>query len=273
MPCLPESGGCERRFLEPFVEHLNALEGSDYRHSQCLDVAIRHVSQPEALYVDVRGGLDLVIERKCIIWPEDYAAGHANDHKLYDRLHSLLPDWALKGPYTAVLPCLGREARGTVDALATEIAEAVAEASPLFSEQLAGGSGKYRWAFRRRNALDDDSAPLDRILFVWFDSAAFDLPPWPVPLDLRREIERVLHAAAEKFASYRQHRCIILLEPHGSLAHTPVDWWLPLVRLAGPASVPELWLAEEDFADPDGQPFWLFERLLPNPNADRGCAY
>src|SRR6267142_2645673 len=86
MGCLPESGGCERQRTDPFVHHLNALAGTDYTHSECLDLLYRNSPQPEALYVDEATGGRLVIERKNLVWPPEYAVGHNNVHFLVDRV-------------------------------------------------------------------------------------------------------------------------------------------------------------------------------------------
>ena len=86
MGCLPESGGCERQRTDPFIQHLNWLEGSNYEHSVCLDVMFRNSPQPEALYVDKASGARLVIERKNLVSPASYAVGHKNDHLVVDRV-------------------------------------------------------------------------------------------------------------------------------------------------------------------------------------------
>ena len=92
MGCLPESGGCERQRTDPFVDHLNWLEGTNYVHKACLDVIDRNNPQPEALYVDEDSGASLVIERKNLVWPPEYAVGHKNDHFLVDMVTEGLRD-------------------------------------------------------------------------------------------------------------------------------------------------------------------------------------
>lgn len=86
MGCLPKSGGCERHRTDPFVDHLNWFEGTNYVHKACLDVIYRNTPQPEALYIDEGSGARLVIERKNLVWPPDYAVGHNNGHFLADRI-------------------------------------------------------------------------------------------------------------------------------------------------------------------------------------------
>lgn len=84
MGCLPESGACERQRTDPFVHHLNWLEGANYVHNVCLDVLHRNSPQPEALYIDEGSDRRLVIERKNLVWPPEYALGHKNDHFVVD---------------------------------------------------------------------------------------------------------------------------------------------------------------------------------------------
>lgn len=92
MGCLPESGGCERQRTDPFVDHLNWSEGTNYVHSECLDVLYRNSPQPEALYIDKGSGARLVIERKNLVWPPEYAVGHKNDHFLVELVSDGLKD-------------------------------------------------------------------------------------------------------------------------------------------------------------------------------------
>ena len=50
MGCLPESGGCERQRTDPFVNHLNWLEGTNYVDKVCLDVIDRNTHQPDGMF-------------------------------------------------------------------------------------------------------------------------------------------------------------------------------------------------------------------------------
>lgn len=275
MGCLPESGGCEKRFVQPFVDYLNAVEGTAFRHTACLDVEIRDTPQPEALYTDEVNQRQMVIERKSLVWPLDYASRHRNDHHLVDRLCERLPSWAANGPYTISLPSLLKVDRQGIEALSHEICAAIDRKGPLGGRRDAVvGLGAFEWSFRHRSALDDDDAPMDRILFLWDILPEHGLPPWPCPADLALEFGRVLAGAARKFENYGSHRCVVLLEPQGAVAHTPAEWWTSLVSDPIALQVSELWLAEQDFADPDGEPYWSFERLLPFPipSGSEGCA-
>lgn len=264
MGCLPVSGGCEHRFLQPFVEHLNSLERTLYRHKDCLDVKIHNTPQPEALYIDDFNGRRMVIERKCIVWPKDYAIRHKNDHYLADRLYEELPQWAARGPYTIHLPGLLRGTRQELRAFAQQIAARVLAHGPLcHAREMVGNPKPHPWLFRHRAAIDDDEAPLDTLLVTWDLPPEHGLAPWPVPLAVRDEFLRVLAAAAKKFDSYRDHRCVVLLEPQGALSHTPLEWWLSLDSSACAVPLDELWIAEQDFGDPDGKVYWTFERLIP----------
>lgn len=106
MPCLPESGGCERPYTDVLVAHLNRVENAHYTHRSCLDVADRTVPQPEALYVDSESGRQLVIERKSISWPVDYPRRHKNDHAVSDLFARELRDLTVDDLYEIRLPML-----------------------------------------------------------------------------------------------------------------------------------------------------------------------
>src|SRR5258705_10868388 len=103
MGCLPESGGCERSQTDPFVGYLNEIEKTNYRHVACLDVLDRNSAQPETLYVDIETSKRMVIERKYIVWPVDYARRHKQDNELADRLIEGLNDLTADRPYSIEL--------------------------------------------------------------------------------------------------------------------------------------------------------------------------
>src|SRR5262252_6392410 len=106
MVCLPESGGCERPFTDAFVQHLNENEGSYYAHQACLDVMDSSSAQPEALYLDLVTNIRLVVERKSIAWPTDYAYRHSNDHFVFDVFSRALKGVGFEDLYEIRLPLL-----------------------------------------------------------------------------------------------------------------------------------------------------------------------
>ncbi len=136
MSCIPQSGGCERRFTEPFVNHLNVTEGSTYVHGACLDRFDSTTSQPEALYIDKESRLELVLERKSISWPVDYAYRHSNDHEIADVFSQGLKDLVADELYKIRLPMLMEGKRAELRLLAEK---AVGEIRAGWARASAGG--------------------------------------------------------------------------------------------------------------------------------------
>lgn len=151
MGCLPESGGCERQRTDPFVSHLNWLEGTNYVHKACLDVIDRNTPQPEALYVDEDSGASLVIERKNLVWPPEYAVGHKNDHFLVDLVTEGLRDLISDDPHELQLELAISGSRAELQEYASFIAETVRARFPEIRGGMRVGSTQAgrRWAFWR----------------------------------------------------------------------------------------------------------------------------
>jgi hypothetical protein len=121
MSCLPQSRGCERPFTDTFVDHLNRVDSTQYMHRAGLDVIERTVPQPEALYVDSQNGRKLVIERKTISWPSEYARRHNNDHTLAEIFSSELADLTAHDLYEICLPMLIDGKRADLRSLAKRL--------------------------------------------------------------------------------------------------------------------------------------------------------
>src|ERR1700694_504418 len=156
MGCLPESGGCERRRTDPFVDHLNWLEGTNYAHSVCLDVLYRNSPQPEALYIDKASGARLVIERKNLVWPPEYAVGHKNDHFLVDLVSYGLKDLLSDDAYKLQLDFAISGTTAELEEYADVIAQTVTSRFPEIRGGLRVGSTQEgrRWAFWHGDRAD-----------------------------------------------------------------------------------------------------------------------
>ena len=92
MSCTPHTcrcGQCEIRRLAPFVKHYNRVRTCAFVFDRRLD-ATGPESQPEAAYLDSRTGEVLVIERKSLIWPLDFAQLHATSHEIAGIIESEL---------------------------------------------------------------------------------------------------------------------------------------------------------------------------------------
>ena len=85
MSCLPPSAKCEWRDLKYFVAHWNAQRHSAFERTACLDLCSQ-TKQPEVLCTDTQTGSKLVIERKSLLWPQNYAEIHHAEHRFWEFL-------------------------------------------------------------------------------------------------------------------------------------------------------------------------------------------
>jgi len=265
MSCLPESGGCERPQTEPFVAHLNRLEGSGFAHEACLDRLHRESPQPETLYFDPNTGGTLVIERKTVVWPPDYVARHRNDHLIAEALSEALCDLAHEAPLSVHLNPAPRRPVSELVSFAREVAESIRSSIDAIRKGRTVGSNRpgRRWRCYldpEDRAMSDE--PLTGLMIRWTGPDEF-LPPDHLPSRLIDEIRRVLRKTVEKFRGYHGARGILLLDPYGCIQYTDNRWWSRAFQLAPvPSAIAEVWLATYDWLT-DLEEGWIFERVHP----------
>ncbi len=192
MGCLPESGGCERQRTDPFVDHLNRLEGRAYRHELCLDKVHRNSPQPEALCVEQSSGDRLVIERKTISWPPDFIVRHANDHLVAEIVTAGLRDLTRDGPYAIVLDDglvgtrkeLERFAQGIVETVRARFPEVVS--GGLVGSTAPGFSWEISMEDREEREFRDE--PGRGLAVRWYPDQ-LEIRAGAVPLELLTEVK------------------------------------------------------------------------------------
>jgi hypothetical protein len=268
MPCLPDSGGCEKPFTDVLVAHLNRVEGAHYMHHACLDVADKTVPQPEALYVDSESGSQLVIERKSISWPVDYPYRHKNDHAVGELFAERLRDLTVDDLYEIRLPML---MEGKRSELLGHASEAVMQIRANWSaiaacNGLKGRAGnKWWWAFGKLSDWDkEENAPSKGIKVTLVGPGlSFDdfLNPEDLPGALVTSIDKIYAGCSAKFASYSEIRRIVLLDPHGDLQTESTDWWRRVwAHKPPPPAIGEIWSGVLDWITDETQD-WVFEQL------------
>jgi hypothetical protein len=268
MPCLPESGGCEKPFTDVLVAHLNRVEGTHYMHRACLDMADKTTPQPEALYVDPENGRQLVIERKSISWPVDYPYRHKNDHAVGELFAQQLRDLTVDDLYEIRLPMLMEGKRTELLSYAGEATKQIrANWSAIASgEGLKGHAGnKWWWAFNKLPEWDrEDNAPSRGIKVTLVGPGlSFDdfLDPDKLPEALVSAIDKIYAGCSAKFASYPEARRILLLDPHGDLQTESTDWWRKVwPSMPPPLAIGEIWSGILEWITDDTQG-WEFEQL------------
>lgn len=266
MGCLPESGGCERQRTDPFVDHLNWLEGTNYVHIMCLDVVYRNSPQPEALYVDQGSGRRLVIERKNLVWPPEYAVGHKNDHFLVDLVTGGLRDLISDDAYELHLDLSVSGTTVELEEFAAVIVETVRTRFPEIRAGMTVGSSQVgrRWKFwlGDRSSRVFDGAPETGLGIHWDVPTSLDSRGTP-PDGFLAEVSRLFGACVRKFASYTDARRILVIEQHGDMRYMGAWWWKGVLEAVSvPPQINELWDAMFDWLD-DYEQGWTFEKLYP----------
>jgi hypothetical protein len=266
MGCLPASGGCERRRTDPFVEHLNWLEKTNYQHEACLDVLFRNSPQPEALYVDEATECRLVVERKTVVSPQDYVVRHKNDHFVAERISEGLNDLLSEGAYGMELEpgIVGRPSE--LEEFAQEV---IKSARARFVEVQNGrviGSQQPRrsWALYHEDprARAFDGGPENGLRITWNmpDSLA---SAWEITSDILESLSELFSACVDKFQDYLNDRRIVVIDPYGDIRYNPDCWWGEVFEaLPPPPSISEIWSGTYDWLD-DEQQGWIFDKLYP----------
>jgi len=267
MTCLPKSGGCERLYTDAFVAHLNRTEGTRYRHRACLDVYERTTAQPEALYVDEERGVSLVIERKSIAWPIDYAYRHSNDHLISEVVLHDLQGLPLDTLYELRLPILIEGKSKEVTEFAKDAAREIRASwkSIEGGTRIRKGNGDLWWQFGKVPEWDfDEGAPTRGLKVTWVGQslvASDFIDPSNPPEQLLAALQRVYASCTNKFDSYTDARRVLVLDPFGNLCTEDLTFWQRLWAKCPPSEpIGEIWSGMFDWVT-DEEEGWIFERL------------
>lgn len=233
-----------------------------------MDVADRHNPQPEALYIDSERNLELVIERKSISWPVDYAHRHSNDHLVSEvfskEMENLQPD----DLYEFRVPML---IEGTRPELRSFVLGAARKIRLHWSQVAAGRilwervNERWWWAFRKVPDSDrEDEAPSKGWQFTFQGQASslFDqLVPTNLPVDLISVLQKFYSSCVKKFRLHPHARRLLVLDPYEHLRDQTVDWWHDVFSaIPPPVEIEEIWSGIFDWND-EGTQGWIFERL------------
>lgn len=249
MACFPESGGCEHGRLVPFIAHLSEAENTQWKHSVCLDIEDRNEPQPEVLYENT-SGLRLVVEKKSVMWPLDYAKGHAADHYLADKVQEKLGPILGTKPAMLTVPsgaCLNRK---DIDQFATELSYSVKHHFEALEgeKELNRRDGRIPFVFRfqhpRERDYDDPPEGLGISFTIKRTYALFDSSN--IPTSLIEHIQKHVRSAVKKFATYSEDRRILLLQTFAEIQWRDDDWWSAAIQAAGVIEAMEIWVQDED---------------------------
>ena len=264
MGCLVKSGGCERGATDALVQHLNRLQKTQYAYRSCLDVVHRETPQPETLYVDESADNSLVVETKSLIWPPNYAVGHAHDHFVADEISKELVSIEFKKAYCLQLPWLIEGNKAELRAFSNDVAAHIKRHYLSLKPGRAIGSNHVpsrTWVFYLQPEEDrDEDGPPTGIYYTWryHDDSENLMKLEAPPTKLKKALHIIYDSCVRKFAEHLRSRRILLLHPYGDLTYMPESWWQRVfVTCPPPASINEIW--QGSFDDEAGG--WEFECL------------
>ncbi len=263
MSCLPSGSKCEWNELKYFAEELNSREGSDYSRTSCLDLCSSS-KQPEVLCTS-SVGKQLVIERKAVIWPTEYAERHRAEHRFFDLIcqrlkpvldatsayelqispPDLISDRSLsehaEKVYAAIFPRLGEVERGIV----------ISELPPL--------TFRFRKQHFSERSFDESSTGL-AIVTTEKEVTLVD-NKGSMEESFCQHLQELINSASKKFVDYHSIRRILVIQPFSSSLYIAMlDVGTDILdSLSIPPMIEEIWMIFhiENNA-------WTFTRLLPN---------
>jgi hypothetical protein len=271
MGCLPNSGRCERQRTEPFVQYLNDIENISYRHEACLDLIIRNRPQPEVLYVEPSTAQRMVIERKTLVWPIDYAERHQADHFLADHIMDELRELTADAPYGLTLQSGisidRKKLREVAQAIVTQITAHIATLRP--GDILRSAHPDLPWEFYLDVSGErSDFAPQKGLIIRWPQSTGLLHNPDRLPTRLESEIIKCFQSCTRKFSEYTNDRRVLLLDPYDDMKYLGLWWWEGvLTRIFPPQEISEIWLAIYGWLT-DWEEGWIFQKLYPPAKDD-----
>lgn len=262
MACFPQSGGCEHRRILPFIAHVNELEESDYQLESCLDIEQRNSPQPEAIYRDSTGR-GMVVERKSVVWPLNYAELHNADHYLANVLAETLR------PIVGDAPAMVEVRSGiSVDRPSlVQFGEALAAEVQRHIEELKKGLeltfGPCRFRFQS-DSERDEWEPSKGLGITFLPRHYNDLDdPSVLPARLIEYLRKMTLSAKRKFADYGDCRQVLLIECFGEIQWKLDHWWSIVLRsMATELGGIEVWLGLEDSFE-DGSNGFFFWKVYP----------
>ena len=266
MSCLPPSAKCEWRDLKYFVAHWNAQRHSAFERTACLDLCSQ-TKQPEVLCTDTQTGSKLVIERKSLLWPQNYAEIHHAEHRFWEFLTTAINRLNLpECPYSLHVEATNEVRDGELRRLANDISSAIdVDRHLLLTENIVTRPEPLRFTFRLESPGERDSDAPPYGLAICSDEPQFDElgAPELVPAPFKLLVERLFQSTAGKFSNYTDCEKVLILNfsSPNLYIHLDGNWWSRYFEMNPPQpSIDEVWASFE--YEPSR---WSFTQLHPQP--------
>jgi hypothetical protein len=251
MSCLPSASKCEWRDLKHFVDHLNCTESVDFTRTTCLDLCGNSNSKQPEVLCTASNNVTLVIERKSIVWPENYAAKHKAEHRFFQLLiDKLSPLLDANAPYELRLSPLNSTSDKILAQQSDEIKNFVDQrVTKLNAGETLTSQQPLAFSIRKQKSSERDSDDPESGICISMHEAEIKLTDGDGQIESKfiDLLSRLLASAPEKFSNYKQSRRMVLLQPisvglfESICSHE--------CRLLGEISIPrciqEIWLAFE----------------------------
>lgn len=258
----PPSGKCEWLYLYGFVNKFNSLYGKSYRLEKCLDVANRETREPEVL-LTASGDKPIVLERKSVVWPQDYFKNLRNQHYLHDEILELLSTLFQDTVYQLNVNevSLKNKKKSEIKKIAEDIASAIIKNLKLAKEP-CGLQCKipFPWNFRplsQQERDEEESIPERGIGLLVHGTDPFEISEIGntreiAKIGFRREFENVTESAAKKFVSYEECLKILLVQFCGDYSYLMDEELIEIINAVElPILIDQVWIARHDWINQD----------------------
>lgn len=282
--CFPPEGKCEWDYLRDFVAQFNAIYGTAYTRSKCLDVENSTGKEPELLLEAPGERKSVVIERKSVVWPRNYFSDHHNEHYLFDHFMSKL--YLHGNPfkdsvYHLIFSAEDLKGKGKkeVNSYAEQIAHVVLSYQPNAKSRRGIRSHEpIPWRFCPLSPQErDETVPETGIDYLAYDP--FEMPGSSETfqrIEMARagyaqEFERLSEDAAKKFAKYADcvYMKLLLVQFYGDGLSVPDEAVTEIIQSAQlPEMIDQVWLAHQKWVSlNDYEIAW---ELVREDNSQRG---
>lgn len=241
-----------------------------------LDQEDRNSPQPEALFEDEESGAKLVVERKAIIYPEDYAKLHKYDHHIIEMLFSRLPVEITNGPYVLEFGYLYGAAFGDIIRHAEEVVKTITSLSPELSknDRIDFEVDSLDYVLRKKQSIDhNDFAPWNALVITSAGNERFSPLKPPFQNYLNCLMPKMLLAVRDKCVSYQDSRKILLINRYGDARRTNPDAWRRYFAVCSfDIPVDEIWDSWIEAPDYSKESYWVHDKFYPCDNVELNVA-